>query len=321
VKLRVVHAGLLAALLLGTGLLFHFRPWSAPAAIEARQRKPLEIIPAGSAFVLSADLVELGKSPLVRRLLSDRLRDLTRKEAGCELDPLRDLDELVISVPSAARLGEELSNPFTTGAFALVASGRFRAESVAACATSAIKARAGEPVRTQIGSFVGVRDRKRGDAEIVARDGLLVLSEGSYLRALLDAADGKGAEGSELERTQDRLHGELRRKLGERAPLRATLALSPGWLEQALADPDARASPLAKLRSAAAGVELGDSLSFRALLVSETPDDRLALEALLRDLARDAGLTLSTRASGVELEVQTAVSEATLELLLRARER
>jgi hypothetical protein len=311
----------LLALLLGTGLLLHFRPWTAPVATEAPPRKPLEIIPAGSAFVLSADLVELGKSPLVRRLLSDRLRDLARKEDGCELDPLRDLDELVISVPSAARIGEELSNPFSSGALALVASGRFRAQAVAACATSAINARGGDPVRTQIGSFVGVRDRKRGQAEIVARDGLLVLSEGSYLRALLDAADGKGAPGSELERTQDRLHAELRRKLGEHAPLRATLALSPGWLEQALADPDAGASPLAKLRSAAAGVELGDALALRALLVSETPDDRLALEKLLRDLARDAGLTLSTRASGVELEVRTTVSEATLELLLRARER
>lgn len=318
-KLRLVHVGLLLALSLALGMVLHFVPRERPNAAKLAPLRPLEIVPPGAAFVLSADLVALRKNELARRVFAERLRSLAAAPRGCGLDPVNDLDEIVVAVPNASALGRELSQPFASGALAVLASGRFRAGAVVRCAEAAIRTRGGDPVRTPIGSFVGVRDRKRGAAEIVARDGLLFVSEGTYLRALLDAADGHGEKGSDLERTRDRLHGELRRRLGENTPVRATLSLLPGWLEQALGEPEAGASPLSKLRSAAIGIELGRALSVRGLLVSETAADSAALEELLRSLARDAKLgAVWMRANGVELELRADVPEATVETLLRA---
>lgn len=318
-KLRVVHAGLLLALVVAIGVILRFVPRSPATVVRAPVRRPLEIIPAGAAFVLSADLVALRANPLARRVFAERLRSLAAAPKDCGLDPVNDLDEIVIAVQDARALGE-LDRPFGSGGLAVVAGGKFRTAAVSECAAASIRARGGDPVLTPIGSFVGVRDRKRGGAEIVARDGLLVVSEGAYLRALLDAADGKGAEGGDLERTRDRLHGELRRRLGDDTPVRATLSLPPGWLEQTLRDPEASASPLSKLRSAAAGVKLGTALSVNALLVSESAADSAALETVVRSLARDADLgSVSIRSSGVELEVRADVPEAAVEALLRAQ--
>lgn len=319
-KLRLVHFGLLLALLAAIGAIGYFVPHTKPAPLATPLRKPLEIVPPGAAFVLSADLKTLRENPLARRLFAERLRSVAAAPPGCGLDPVNDLDELVIAVPNASPLPRDLERPFASGALAVIGSGRFRASAVADCAAAAIRARAGDPVHTPIGSFLGVRDRKGGDAEIVARDGLLVVSEGSYLRAVLDAADGKGADGSELERTRDRLHAELRRRLGDETPLRATLSLPAGWLEQTLADPAASASPISKLRSAAVGVKLGASVTLDGLLASETAADATALESVLRSLARHTDLlSVSIRANGVELEVRAELSEASVEALLRAR--
>jgi hypothetical protein len=319
VKLRVVHVGLLLALVVAIGLILRFVPRSRTYVARAPVLRPLEIVPAGAAFVLSANLVALRESPLARRVFAERLRSVAAAPRGCGLDPVNDLDELVIAVQDARALGD-LERPFGSGSLAVIAGGTFRSTAVSDCAMASIRARGGDPVLTPIGSFVGVRDRRRGGAEIVARDGLLVVSEGAYLRALLDAADGKGTEGGDLERTRDRLHGELRRRLGEDTPVRATLSLPPGWLEQALGEPEASASPLSKLRSAAAGAKLGTTLSLNALLVSETAADSAALESVVRSLARDADLkSLWVRANGVELEVRADVSEVVLETLLRAQ--
>lgn len=320
-KLRLVHIGLLLTLLAALGALLYFVPRTrAPSAAKPAPLRPLEIVPPGAAFVLSADLVALRENQLARRVFADRLRSIAAVPRGCRLDPVTDLDEIAVAVPNASDLGRDLARPFAPGALAVIASGRFGAAAVADCAEEAIRARQGDPVRTPIGSFLGVRDRKRAGAEIVARDGLLVVSEGSYLRDVLDAADGQGAPGSELERTRDRLHVELRRRLGENTPIRATLSLAPGWLEEALGEPEAKASPLSKLRSAAVAVELGGALSLRALLVSETAADSTALEGLLRSLARDMGVgSFSLRVNGVELELRAEVSEAAVQALLRAQ--
>lgn len=318
-KLRLVHAGLLLALVLAIAAILHFVPARrAPAASAPVLLRPLEIVPPGAAFVLSADLAALRANPLARRVFAQRLRNVAAAPEDCGLDPVNDLDELVIAVEDARAFGE-LERPFASGALAVVANGKFRTAAVSDCAAASIRARGGEPVLTPIGSFVGVRDQKRGGAEIVARDGLLVVSEGAYLRALLDAADGKAAHGNDLERTRDRLHGELRRRLGENTPIRATLSLQPGWLEQALGEPEASASPLSKLRSAAAGVTLGTALGVNALLVSETAADGKALESVVRSLVRDAELkSVAIRTNGAELEVHADLSEAAVEALLRA---
>jgi len=321
VKLRLVHIGLLLALVAALGALFYFVPRTrAPSAPKPAPLRPLEIVPPGAAFVVSADLVALRANQLARRVFADRLRSLAATPRDCGLDPVSDLDEIVVAVPNARDLGRDLARPFASGGLAVIASGRFRAEAVADCAAAAIRARQGDAVRTPIGSFVGVRDRQRGGAEIVARDGLLVVSEGAYLRAVLDAADGQGAPGSEVDRTRDRLHVELRRRVGENAPIRATLSLAPGWLEQALGEPEAGASPLSKLRSAAVAIELAGALSLRALLVSETAADSAALEKLLRSLAHDMNLgSFSLRATGVELDLRAEVPEAAVQALLRAQ--
>lgn len=320
-KLRLVHLGLMLALIAALGAVLYLAPRTrAPIAAEPAPLRPLEIVPPGAAFVLSADLVALRENPAARRVFADRLRSVAAAPPGCGLDPVSDLDELVVAVPDASDLGRDLAQPLASGGLAVIAGGRFRTGAVADCAAAAIRARQGDPVRTPIGSFVSVRDRRRGGAEIVARDGLLVVSEGAYLRAVLDAADGQGAPGTELERTRDRLHVELRRRVGENAPIRATLSLAPGWLENALGEPEASSSPLSKLRSAAVAVELGTALSLRALLGSESPAAGAELEQLLRSLARDLNFTsFSLRANGAELELQAEVPESAFEALLRAR--
>ena len=204
---------------------------------------PLAIVPPGPAFVLSVDLKRLRASPAGRALLGRGLFELTGQP--CQGQLAGDVDEVVLALPAE-------SKPGRAGAegFGLIAAGRFQGSAVAACAAQQIRARHGDPVQTRIGSFASVRDRHQ-TAEVSARDGLLVVSEGAYLRELLDGAEGQRGEGSEAERARDSLHAELRRVFATDSPVSATLALPNGWLSQALGEPGAELSPLSAARSAA----------------------------------------------------------------------
>jgi len=184
---RAIHIGLLLGALAAAGWVFG-GPGTAehsaaprPVAALRDERALLTLIPPGSAFVLTADIGALVHSP-VGAFLGERLGRLANSgKLGklCGFEPLERLRELVISVPSEGL--EDDAHPADLG---IVASGRFAAEEIARCAETVIRERGGDAVRTQLGQFRSVRDRQQSGGEVAARDGLLLVSGGAYLRAL-----------------------------------------------------------------------------------------------------------------------------------------
>ena len=249
--------------------------------------KPLAVVPAGPAFVLSVDLKGLRTTPAGLELARAGSEEFAKTAKTCGFEPLRDVDEVVVAVPGGAKLEAGVALPRSQD-IAVIAAGRFVGPVVADCVARQIQARGGDPVRTTIGSFSSVRDR-RGTGEIAIKNGLFVLSDGAYLRLVLDAAEGHRPEGDESERVRDRLHAELRRSFGGQAPLVATLALPEGWLEQALGDPEVRRSPLALLRSAALRADVRDRIDLHALFACAKAPDCDGVEAFLKNLRTDLG--------------------------------
>jgi len=288
--------GFLVAGALGLATLVVVRPGSRVG--KTPPVAPLAVIPAGPAFVFDVDLARLRKSADGAELSKLGVDRLAPASSGVAFQPLRDVDEVVIAVAGGAHLEREGPAVFDRDAVAVVAAGRFTGKAAADTAVERIRARGGEPVRTRLGSFESVRDLK-ATGEVATRDGLVVLSDGAYLRAVLAAAEGQRADGSETERTRDRVHAELRRTFGRGAPVTATLALPEGWLEAALGDADVRRSPLALVRSAALRLNIGDAIDLDALFVCKTKDDCAEVAKFLKgarsDLERVLGSSSAIR--------------------------
>jgi hypothetical protein len=246
---------------------------------------PLAFIPAGAAFVAAVDVAELRKTAAGTTLSSLGFRHFAPDGASGAFRPLRDVDELVLAVAGGARLAQNGAAPLDANSVVVVARGRFTGVAAAEAAVERIRARGGEPVHTKLGSFESVRDL-RGAGEVAARDGLFVLSDGGYLRAVLAAAEGQRSDGTEAERMRDRVHAELRQSFGRGAPVSATLTLPEGSLEAALGDAEVRRSPLALVRSAALRVTVDDSIELQALFVCADAGD-CARFAKFLDGARD----------------------------------
>jgi hypothetical protein len=257
----VVAVGLATLLIVGR---------SEDAPKPPPELRPLAVIPPGPALVVSVDVKRLRATRSGQVLLGKGLAALAG--AACESTLAADLDELALAMPAGDALGG-----LNSDALALVADGRFLGAGVVACAETRIGARGGEPVKTTIGSFTSVRAR-RHSGEIVARDGLLVVSDGSYLRDLIDAADVKRTDGTPAERERDALHTELRRVVGRGAPIIATLVLPEGWLAHALADPATELSPLARIRTAALRAELTDHVAIAGIIGTESAEASARLE-------------------------------------------
>jgi len=239
-------------------------------APQPRVQHALAIVPPGPALVVTLDLARLREQAAGRALLGRSLAGIGN--GACESKLAEDVDELALAMPGDA--APERPNP---DELALVGTGRFLGRDVASCAEARVSAAHGDPVRTTIGSFTSVRDRKK-TGEVAARDGLLVVSDGLYLRELIDAADGTRAEGTPAERARDELHAELRRVVGAGAPIIATLALPPGWLARTLADPSADLSPLATIRSAAVRVNVDTGIDVAGVLACDGIDPCARLE-------------------------------------------
>jgi hypothetical protein len=245
---------------------------------------------------MDIDVARLAKSATGAELSKLGLELLSPAGSSNEFQPLRDVDTVVVAVPSGARLVHEPKTAFEPDALAVVVAGRFTGKAAADAAMARIRARGGDPVRTTLGSFESVRDL-RASGEVATRDGLFVLSDGSYLRAVLAAAEGHRADGSPSEKTRDRVHAELRRTFGRGAPVNATLTLPEGSLEAALSDPEARRSPLALVRSAALRVSVGKDLDIDALFVCASADDCERVARFLVDLRGDIERQLGSNAA------------------------
>ena len=277
---RAIHVGLLIAALAAAGWAFSAHG-HAPGTTNDSLASPLSLVPPGSAFVLTADVHRLEHAPL-GRLLAQRLGHVggsSQLATLCGFDPLARLDHLMLAVPSAILAAEAHPEDF-----GIVASGRFSAAEIMHCASAAIRARQSEPIRAQLGSFSSVRDRTQGGGEVAARDGgLLLVSGGSYFRALLDAAEGNAPK-LEHPDTRAAQHADLRHALAP-APLLATWLLGEGWFERVAGDAsNARLSPLRAIRAVGASVDTGNAVHVSVLLDCTDSDGASRISSLLSEL-------------------------------------
>jgi hypothetical protein len=294
VKAQHFHVFLLAGALALVGAVLAMRRPSGPA--PAPRLAPLAIVPAGAAFVLDIDLARLRKSKTGKELTKLGWARLAATGSSAAFQPLRDVDEVVVAVPGTARRANERTTVFEPDSLAVVAVGRFTSKAAADAAVDRIRERGGDPVRTPLGSFESVRDL-RATGEVATRDGLFVLSDGAYLRAVLAAAEGHRSDGNPSEKIRDRVHAELRRSFGRGAPITATLTLPEGSLEAALGDPEVRLSPLSLVRSAAVRINVGERIDLDALLVCATADDCTSVAKFLVEVQGDIEHALGSNAA------------------------
>jgi hypothetical protein len=255
VSVRTVH-GVLLAVVLGLIAFVIAERRELPATLPGTKAelRPLALVPPGAAFVMSVDVSRLRASPFAPALARFGIAELMGTSKTCHFDPLRDLTEVVVASPGLPA-GATFPAPGADAASspaAVIGTGRFGGRAVADCASARIAERGGMASVTNLGSFTSVRDRSLA-AEMAAKDGLLVLSEGRYLREILDISEGRVSEGNELDRLRDHLHTELRRTFGRGAPVLATIVVPEGWLARAFG-PEAQASPLATIRSDRIGI-------------------------------------------------------------------
>jgi hypothetical protein len=321
---RNIHLGVLGASLALCVWVFGVQPRATGPAThgetrssEAEQRSPLSLVPPGSAFVLSVDVRALSHAPL-GAFIAERLgRTAGASTLGqaCGFDPLLRLDELALTIPSATLAADAHPD------FGVIANGRFSASEIMRCATTVINERGGEAIRTKLGSFDTVRDGKANSGEIAARAGLVVVSGGSYLRELLDLAEGvHGAVSPQAAR--ELKHAELRRALGPGA-LIVTWLLGEGWFERLAGENSARLSPLSGLEDLAARVNVGKTAMLRVLLDAADSAGAVQIAGLLDELRS----SFDAQALGPELmalakRITVSRSEArlTLELELNPAE-
>jgi hypothetical protein len=271
---------------------------------------PLDAIPAGAALVATVDLGRLRQSEIGALLTAGgrQLPGVGRIADVCGFDPTSAIDFIAVGVPSGG--------PGPTD-FGLVATGSFQADRLADCASTVIARQGGRPARSQIGSFIGVRDRNRSEGgEVAIREGgPVLLGGGGYLRDMIDATEGRLPPVH-----RDEAHLALRRSVGEDAALVATWLPKPDWLERALGTPEAKDSPLSGIRVAAIRVDVSPGWQARAILGCELAracqDLASLLERVRDDPAPILGLPLQLR----DVQITQADREVRLSLNLDAQQ-
>lgn len=299
---------------------------ATPGAPGARARA-LDAIPAGALLVGSADLRALRASPVGAPFFREgrEIRGVGKVRDVCGFDPIDTLDEIALAVPATGD-GAEIG---------LAASGEVRADALVDCASKVIQARGGRPVVTPIGSFRTVRDVSApGGGELAVRaGGPVLLGGGSYLRAMIDAADGRAPAVGDA-------HASVERQVTGRAA-RLTVVLTPEQRRQIadeLALSGATGAPAGSILAAGLGLELGPRVGLHAVIsCAAAPPcaalgDRLraARDARLEDLgARMTGLAailgrveLSTQGEAVHLKLSLPAEDAAalVEMLLSIRD-
>jgi hypothetical protein len=253
-----------------------------PAAKEhlsARPGEPLAALPAGAAFAMTVDLDRVRQSELGTALAggSRTAPSLQGVSSICGFDPTAQIRALAVAIPATRAAPTQTAEL----EFGIAATGSFDQNSLADCAAAVVTHRGGTPTRTQIGSFLSVRDRS-GDSsgEIAVRDaGPVLVGAGSYLRDMIDTADGRLPS-----LATDELHLALRRTVGAHGMLVASWVLPPGWLERLLGSSMVDASPLAQLRAAAFRLDLAPEVQARAVLGCEKPASCHQVEEVLKRL-------------------------------------
>jgi hypothetical protein len=322
---RAIHIGVLVSAIALAAWVFGTRAHDAGpgaqrvvSATSKSTMSPLSLLPSGSAFVLDADIARLVQAPL-GPFLAERLGHLGRaSELGklCGFDPLARLAQLALAVPAAGEAAEEHADDF-----GIVATGRFSAAEITRCANAAIAQRGGEAALSTLGGFSSVRDRKGGGGEVAAKDGLLIVSGGSYFRELLDAADGN-APAREHEDARDARHAVLRRAL-DSGDIVATWLLSDGWFERVSGDSSARLSPLGAVKALGARLIVTSDVRVSVLLECADAEGATRIAALIGDMRASLGsLALAPALSDAarRIELDRAGAELRLSLTLGQNE-
>jgi hypothetical protein len=274
----------------GTGLVLATGLW-----LLAQHRKApdlggqaLDAVPSGALLVARADLAALRASPVGAPFLREGrdIPGLGKVRDVCGFDPLDTLSEAVLAVPAAGDTGE----------FGLAASGPVDDDAVIACAAKVIEARGGRPVVTTMGSFRSVRDAALATAggEIAVRKGgPLLLGAGTYLRSMIDAADGRAPSVR-----SSRAHAALAHEV-EGASVRITVVLSPEQrrtLADELQAAGATGSPAGAIAGGALGVTMGPLVGLHGVISCDdaAASDKLAgsFEKARQDRAGDPFLRL-----------------------------
>jgi len=270
----------------------------------------LDAVPNGALLVATADLGVLRASPVGGRFLQQgrEIQGLGKVRDVCGFDPLDSLTELALAIPAAGEAGD----------FGVVGAGPVDDEALLACAAKVIEARGGRSVVTTVGSFRTVRDAELptpGGEIAVRKGGPVLLGGGAYLRAMIDAADGRSPSVR-----ASVAHAELGRAVGE-AAVRVTVVLTPEQRETLAAElrgAGGGVAPASSLVAAGLGIQLGPVVSLHGVLACEQAKPCAALAEDLRS-ARDArAADGATRLIGVGAVLQRVQIEAE-GLLVQAR--
>lgn len=282
----------------GAGLVLAGRK-RAPAPIEA---SALDAIPSGAMLVATVDLAAIRASSALGPLLrGDReIPGLGKVRDACGFDPLDGLRELAVVIPAPGSAGEAEGSSHDrtqdTGELGLAASGAVNVEALITCASKVITSRGGQPAVTSIGSFRAVRDASSGasSGEIAARSGgLLLIGGGPYLRAMIDAADGRAPR---IRASPE--HAALAAAVGEGAA-RVTMVLTPGQrrdLAEELAGSGADGAPVGAVTSLGISAKLGPEIALHGVLTCDG-------EAPCRSLAERLAQARETRAGDLTVRL------------------
>lgn len=278
------------ALILGVGFaaLAAGLTWVAQNRTVADLRsRAIDAIPNGALLVATVDLDACRALPACSSLLGRgrEIPGLGKVREVCGLDPMDTLHELAVAIPAA---GEE-------GDFGLVAAGDVPEEALLTCAAKVIEARGGRPIVTTVGSFRTVRDATlaaTGGEIAVRKGGPVLLGAGAYLRAMIDAADGRTPT-----IRSSVAHSHLAREIGGPS-LRVTVVLTPeqrrtldaelrgGGAGSAAGDP--RDKPAASsILAGALGVEFGPTVAVHGVILCDSEAGCAGLASSLR-ASRDA---------------------------------
>jgi hypothetical protein len=264
---------------------FAGRRASAPAKREpAPVRSPYLAFPRGASIVVAANLEKLRQSPL-SGLVDEGSREIVGQSVRetCGFDPIDRAKTLLLVIPNRTEHPRDDSGQ---PPFGIAIGGEFTEAAVASCAVRVVDKRGGEPARAKLGSFQAIRDR-RATGEVAVRDGgPLLLSEGWYLREMIDALDGKTPS-----LASDEQHATLRDSVGGKgSAILVTFISPPGWLDRMAGSEIASLSPLASLRAGAIRIDVDPR--FTATLLLACPDtaqcDEIArfVERMRTDLRR-----------------------------------
>lgn len=245
---------------------------------ESLRSRSLEAVPAGALVVAVVDLAALRATAVGPKLLAnDRdIPGLGKVRDVCGFDPMERVREVVLAIPAG---GDE-------GDFGVVATGDVPDEELLACASKVIERRGGRPIVSTIGSFRTVRDSTLviSGAEIaVKKGGPILLGAGAYLRAMIDAADG---------RVPTIRSSVAHARLGEQvrgATVRATVVLTPRQREDLAKSLAEEGGPrgAASIVAGAIGATITQNVALHAVIACDAPAGCAEVAALLKK-ARDA---------------------------------